>query len=261
MTTDKMDWFEDFDEGGGRSRRSGTVWDVLTLLTLLATVCLLGYFLTIFLNPYSSLNPFPPPTLPPPLEFPTATPTLPFATLPPTWTPSPTLTPPATNTPRPSPTPLATTEAPPTATPTASPTPPVSPTPTATPPYGLQPGVPAYLSSQIWHPDQGCNYLGVAGQVLDVNGQPLVGAPVAVKVEGTLADTPISQVALPGTAPHVGPAGFEVMLADHPIASSGTLYIQVVDLNNFLPLSEPVYFDTHDTCEENVVLINFQRQP
>lgn len=136
-----------------------------------------------------------------------------------------------------------------------------SPTPTATPPYGLQPGVPAYLSSQIWHPDQGCNYLGVAGQVLDVNGQPLVGAPIAIKVEGTLADTAISQVALPGTAPHVGPSGFEVMLADHPIASSGTLYIQVVDLNNFLPLSEPVYFGTRDSCEENVVLINFQRQP
>ncbi len=256
MATDDLEFFDDFeDEGAARPQRTGMVWNILTLLTLLATVCLLGYFVTIFVNPYSGLNPFPPPTMPPTLGFPTPTPTLPFATLPPTWTPSPTLTPLPTNTPKASPTPV------PTATATFTPTPAVTPTPTATPPYGLQPGAPVYLSSQIWHPDQGCNYLGVAGQVLDVNGQPLVGVPVAIKVEGTLADTPVSEVALPGTAPHVGPAGFEIMLSDHPIASSGTLYIQVVDLNNFLPLSEPVYFDTHDSCDENIVVIYFQRKP
>ncbi len=248
--------FEDFydaEEETRQRRGKGGVWTALTLLVLLATLCLGGYFLMIFINPYSALNPFPPPTLPPTLGFPTATATLPFATLPPTWTPSPSPTLPATATPPP-----AATATPVVEPATATPTPAVSPTPM---PYGLQPGSPAYLTSTIWHPDEGCNYLGVAGQLLDTNGQPLVGLPVAIKVEGTLADAPVQFVAIPGTAPHVGPAGFEITLADHPIASQHTLYIQVVDLNNFFPLSEPVYFDTHDTCEENVVLINFQRRP
>ncbi len=251
MATDDFDFYD--DEMETSRNQGGMVWNILTFLTLLATICLGSYFVMIFINPYSAWNPLPPPTIPPTLGYPTPTATLPFATLPPTWTPSPTLTPTPTETPLPTETPTPTPTVP-----TSTPTMAVSPTPL---PYGLYPGSPAYLSSQVWHPDQGCNYLGVAGQILDANGQPLVGLPVAVKVEGTLADTPVSAVALPGTAEYVGPAGFEITLADHPIASSGTLFIQVVDLNNFLPLSQPVYFDTYDDCEKNEALINFRRNP
>jgi len=61
------------------------VWDVLAVLLLLATIGVVVVFATIFTDPSSNLNPFPPPTLPAVLVLPTATNT-PYriAT---TWTP------------------------------------------------------------------------------------------------------------------------------------------------------------------------------
>ncbi len=98
-----------FDEP--RRRDSGLVWNLLALLMVVLSVCLIGYFALVFINPYTGLNPFPPPTMPVPY-VPPATPTVPFITLPPpptaTFTPSPTPTqsPTPTLTPSPSPTPV-----------------------------------------------------------------------------------------------------------------------------------------------------------
>jgi len=63
----------------------GNIWDILTIVTLLALTGLCLVFLTIFTNPYNAINPFPPPTLPPTVAVPTATSTL--RNLPSTWTP------------------------------------------------------------------------------------------------------------------------------------------------------------------------------
>ncbi len=234
------------DDSKNKKSSSGLIWNVLTTLVLLSTLCLLSGFMLIFVDPYVAFNPFPPPTLPPALSFPSPTATLPVVTLPPTWTPSPTIT---------------STAIPPTATQPPTPTP-VGPTPeptlTPTPfPYELQPGTPTYTTSQIFHSDQGCNWLGVAGQVLDATGQPVV---VNVMVRGELAGTPVELYTISGTATTFGPGGFDIQLADHPIASNHTLYIQLLDPNG-LPISPAVYFDTHDTCEENITLINFRRVP
>lgn len=236
-------------------RESGLVWDLLSLLLLLFSVCLIGYFGLVFINPYTGLNPFPPPTMPVPF-VPTVTPTLPFITLPApptaTFTPSPTATWTATPTQTAvvTPFPVGTTPAPVVTTPP----------PTALP-YVLQAGTPTYMPSTVWHPESGCNYLGVAGQIFAANNQPLTNAPIVVWVSGQLAGVELNQVALPGTAPHVGPAGFEIALADHPVASQGTVYIQLLDLNTQLPLSDAVFFETKDSCEQNIVLINFVQRP
>ncbi len=88
------------------------VWNILTILALVLIFCLAGYFLNIFINPKSQLNPFPPQPLPTPssvftaLEYPTLTitPILP----PSTWTPSPTLPPSPTRTEAPTWTPIPT---------------------------------------------------------------------------------------------------------------------------------------------------------
>ena len=69
------------------------LWDLLSILVLLVTVCIAAYFVLIFMNPFSQLNPLKPidPNAPP-----TATPTpLQLAA---TWTASPTIEP--TTTPR-----------------------------------------------------------------------------------------------------------------------------------------------------------------
>jgi len=65
-------------------------WDVLSILFLTATVILIAVVGILFLNPNSSLNPFPYPTMPPTINVPTLTQT-PY-TLPPTWTPTPQIT-------------------------------------------------------------------------------------------------------------------------------------------------------------------------
>ena len=82
------------------------VWDILSILVLISAVIVIAVVLAIFANPDSSLNPFPPPTLPPTISIPSATATL--VQLPPTWTPTVaiSLTPRPSSTPFPTSTPL-----------------------------------------------------------------------------------------------------------------------------------------------------------
>jgi hypothetical protein len=62
-------------------------WNILTIVALLAIIGLAFVALTIYSNPASLLNPFPPPTLPARVSIPTITLTPIF--LPATWTPQP----------------------------------------------------------------------------------------------------------------------------------------------------------------------------
>ncbi len=121
------------------------VWNILSIIVILATCALLGIYASVFANPYSALNPFPPPTQVPPLVLPSATATL--RSLPPTWTatpangaqqqpelaPSSTGLPTATGFVLPSFTPTATFTNTPTSTPTVTNTPKPTLTPTKTP--------------------------------------------------------------------------------------------------------------------------------
>ncbi len=228
------------------------LWNLLTILVLLMTCCVGVVTLVIYLDPYSSLNPFPPPTPFQPPQLPTLTPT-PLQILPPTWTPSPTITP------RPTLTPTFT----PTSSPTASPTATEIPTPTPLPPemvlYALSPGSPKALASTAFYPDLGCKWSGVAGQVFDADGQPIPPAAVLVIVGGVLNGEAVELLSLTGTAPQYGPAGYEVVLGDVPIASQGSLYIQLFDPQG-TPLTDRIYFDTFGACEQNLILIDFVRK-
>ncbi len=84
------------------------LWDILTIVTLVATVALVIVFASIFANPDTDLNPLPRPTLIPTIFIPSPTATL--RSLPPTWTPTPFLEPTrrATSTPYPTVTPFNT---------------------------------------------------------------------------------------------------------------------------------------------------------
>jgi hypothetical protein len=224
--------------GYERPRRSiiDTVFNFLTTLVILTTMLIGGAIAAIYMNPYLPFNPFPPPTeAPPPTEpLPTHTPS---SYLPPDWTKTPvptvTLTPtftlsPPTNTP-----------------PVASP----APTPL---PYSLQPGTPAF--TQNFLNDQGCAWMGVAGQVIGVEqGSSL---DLWVKLGGQLAGNAVDYVSLPGSAPGYGEGGYEFVLSDQPVASENLLWIQLTDPSGN-PKSEKIYLSTSDQCEENLVLINW----
>jgi hypothetical protein len=158
----------------------------------------------------------------------------------------------------------------PTATQTAAPEPTVTATPqptfTATPTpvlaptlvvqYRQQPGTPAYIQ-MFRQPELGCNWMGVAGQVFDVEGQPISG--IVVVVTGAIGEQQVDLVGVSGAVPAYGPGGYELQLSAKPLATSGTLAMTLYDLDG-VPLIEPLLFDTKSSCSQNLVLINFQEQ-
>lgn len=77
-------------------------WDILSILVLLGTIIMVIVMFSIFSDPTSSINPFPPATLPPTIDIPTST--LTPVRMPSTWTPTPWVSP----TLRPSSTPIPT---------------------------------------------------------------------------------------------------------------------------------------------------------
>lgn len=243
-----------FDLRPERKRRSNSVfWNLLTLLVLIGIACLVIYFLILFVNPESALNPFPPRPLPTLMQFPT--PTITPLQNPPTWTPTATIEPSPTRT-------LASTWTPiPTNTPfyiiTATsifPATPAAPTATAT---GMPVAVNVtYMDSSVYHPEAGCNWMGIAGQAVDKNNNPIVGLIVYLK--GTLDGLPVERMGLTGTAPNYGASGFEFVLTNRPIASNNALWIQLQDQSGE-PLSERVFINTYGDCSRNLILVRFRQ--
>ncbi len=177
---------------------------------------------------------------------PTATSTMtPTVTL--TWTPS--STSPATDTPTPRPI----TETPtPTATETATVTPDI---PTDTPgpttsafAFTVQAGTPSFREDYL---REGCNWQGVAGQILLTGGTP--GNGYVIRVTGSSITDSIT--AISGSNIQYGTSGWEIPLADAPINAQYT--VQVFSPDNTRALSPPIDLNYPGTCQNALVLINF----
>ena len=189
-----------------------------------------------------------------------------FPTLPPVWTATntPTITPtpmPGTASPEPSatlavPTYTATWTATPTATSTKpSPTPTKigpTPKPTFTPSkfrYTLQPGSPTYLANFL--NTSGCNWFGIVGRAFGLDSNPVINLTVHLEGGGVNADV------LTGTGPQaLGPGGYQIVLADHPIGTTDTYHVQLRN-NTGTPLSDVYSIRTYGDCPRNMVLVNF----
>jgi hypothetical protein len=99
--------------------------------------------------------------------------------------------------------------------------------------------------------------MGVAGQAIALNGGPATG--LIVQVGGTLNNQLFeTRISLTGAVPQYGQGGFEIQLADKAVDSTGTLWIQLVDVGN-LPFSDKIYFDTFSDCKKNLTVINFKQ--
>lgn len=240
-------------------RQYAALWNGLTYLVLLAVVIVVMAFLIIFMNPNSAINPFPPPTLPALLMLPSSTPT-PEGMQPETNIPSqvqsttPTFTATLSATPTITLTSTATFEPPPI---TVSPSPTLR--ATATPggyAFVPQEGSPDAIPYSIYS-DVGCNYLGVGGRVLGLDGSPVTPG-VIVRLVGRLNGQRVSIDTLSGTATQYGESGFGFQLADRPIASSGQLSVQLLD-QAYLPMSDRITFDTYDDCDRNLIFITFRQ--
>jgi hypothetical protein len=242
-----------------KRQRKDSLWNWFSILVLLGAAGAVFVFYLIYQNPQSVFNPYPPPTMPAALALPTATETPP--SLPATWTPEISATPQPNVTLDPvgteemtdvvsigetqSSTLMAATEDPGTAV-------------SSNYPYMIK-GTPAPIAAVIIDSSrQECDWMGVGGQVHDLQGRPVTG--VVVQLGGKLDGSPISQFSLTGTALNYGPAGYEFKLSDHPIASQGTLWIRLIDQSNY-QISSKIYFDTYDMddCSKNLVIINFKQ--
>jgi hypothetical protein len=234
--------------------RKSLVWNFLTVVVVLGICGLAYYFLTIFNNPNSPLNPFPP-ALPPTL-YQTVTPTSTIILREATRTPTKTIQPSPSRTRAPTWTLL-----PQMITPSITRTPPVmptEPTPTITStPMPVSAEI-TYLASTDFHSDKNCAWLGVAGKVLGTDGKPLQSKTL-ILLGGTLDGEAITLLALSGTAPAYGQSGFELILSDHPIASTQTLWIQLLDHNTVQPLTNKIYFGTYGECTQNLVMVVFTK--
>jgi hypothetical protein len=118
--------------------------------------------------------------------------------------------------------------------------------------FELQTGSPTYIPDE-----RGCEHMGVGGKVYDMQGAPIVG--LAVRVSGELAGTPIGPLdTLTGSAAdRFGFGGYYFELSDTPTASEDTILLRVLDASSGLELSEQVPLTTFDTCEQNLVFVNW----
>jgi hypothetical protein len=243
-----------FDGKPSRARSSGggsaamNMWDMLSILVLIATACLVGYFALIFLNPDSSLNFLRPGAAVSGPQGPTATPTL--LQLEATWTPSPTLEMTPTNTPRPTFTPFFTD------TPVSLFPPTKTPKPTSTPKAPFSAASITQQDSTLYHPDLTCNWAGIGGAVVDANNSPVIGMVIVLR--GSLDNKLIEQQTVSGINTEYGPSGFEFKLGDAPIKTDKTLYIQLVDQSG-IPLSDKIYVSTSSECTKNLALVRLKK--
>jgi hypothetical protein len=129
----------------------------------------------------------------------------------------------------------------------------IKPTPFLYTRYLLQPGSPTWVENFI-HPEAGCNWMGVGGQVFDLQGNAV--SNLVVKLTGTLNGEPVELIALTGGALNLGPGGYEFKLSDHPFATVETLWVSAFDKDGNA-ISDPEAISTYDSCEKNFVIINF----
>jgi len=236
----------DFDD---KPKSRLDIWDMLSILTLLMTLCIGLYFVAVYTSPNAAYNPFSPMRAFAG-QLPTATIT-PIQLLP-TWTPTqavitetPTLTLVPTFTLEPSPTVVSLV------------TPSRTPSPTATPKAPFN-ATTTYIDSTIIHPEAACNWQGVAGTIVDSNNADMIG--ITVRLTGFYNGKTQNSLTVSGVAPAYGKSGFEFFLGTVPISSDGLLSIQILDQAG-LPLSGNIEIDTFSDCSKNLVLVKFKKNP
>jgi hypothetical protein len=243
---------------GRKKRKLDGLWNVLSFLGLFGIIGMIVVILTIFSNPATSMNPFPPPTVPAPIIMPTSTITP--MSLPATWTP--TVSEEKVFEPTSTPTAILATLLPEDG--LILETVEIEATTAANGYYSFElRSAPSAIQASLLKPDladdgDGCNWMGVGGQVMDVQGSPFTG--VGVQLGGQIDGQTVLLTSLTGTALQYGQAGYEFKISDVPYNTVHNFWLRLVDQSN-LPLSERVYFDTYEDCSKNLIIIHFEEVP
>ena len=230
--------------------RAPLVFNVLTVILLVATLCLAGFYGLVALGVYKA---FPPPTAVAVAQLPTTTPTSASTPIP-TWTPTivPTDTPipPPTDTPGPSPTPSAT--------PTFPPSPTFPPTATPTPRVTRSP-YPFTYDVRLRSPQYGgCSWSGVAGEVHDLDDNPLQGYLVHIWGAG------IDEVVVSGANQRFNTiygsdAAWEQFFAGSPKPMQIRVQLHDPFREDHLPISEEIVIDLPGYCGGALGYVEFTK--
>lgn len=239
----------------GRGSRSGSdrLWNGLATAVLGLAVLVIIYYTVIFISP--SLAPLgapSEPTLIALLDTPAPRPPIaaaPTVEMPPaTWTVEPTRTPvPSRTLPpaRPTRTPRPTVYFTPIPTETGTPTPTTHPYPFKLSDEGVQ-FMRYPFSSE-------CNWLGIAGEVVDQEGEPVLGIPVVLNGGGLQ-----NVVTTSGNASDYAPSGWEHFLDTQVKEGLFTIQLYRVVNNQSFPVSESVEVRTRRDCRANLAYLVFE---
>jgi len=143
-----------------------------------------------------------------------------------------------------------------TQTPVNTNTPAPFPTQTPTPlPFNVQANTPAYIAN-FAHPTAGCDWIGVAGQVFDLENKPAIN--IVAVVTGSNSEEVFEGFSVTGTegADVYGPGGYEIVIGNEPFGSEDNFSIQLFDLSGS-PISNDYSFRTFADCGKNLIIINF----
>jgi len=99
---------------------------------------------------------------------------------------------------------------------------------------------------------RGCNWSSIAGTVTGLTGEPLDG--YAVQIADIEEPTRLNVVVNSGSSLNLGAGGFELALGSTPRIRS--YRIQLFDSANN-PVSEPFQVFTREECDQNVAVVNF----
>lgn len=94
----------------------------------------------------------------------------------------------------------------------------------------------------------GCNWQGIAGQVVMTTGEAVIGVQVRVRGEGITELTTLT-----GTNQFYGPSGWEVVLGSQPAQGRYTVELWA----NGVRVSPSVELVFPGICQQNLAQINF----
>ncbi len=117
------------------------------------------------------------------------------------------------------------------------------------PHYVVLGGSPIYLPHS-----SGCGGLYIAGNVVDNKGNFMLFW--MVRTGGTLGGTPLLIDSLSGQNTDYSESGWEIKIADAPVASNGTVSLELLNLEG-IRISDVIIIETFDDCNRNLILVNF----
>ena len=108
------------------------------------------------------------------------------------------------------------------------------------------------FTPQFTHPELGCAWQGLGGQITGLNGEPLVG--YTVRVEG-ITDPSLVLTTVSGGETAYGPSGWEIKVTDGP----NTFVYRVTLYQNNRRVSDPKLVSFPGDCNRNLAVMNFNQ--